>query len=669
MNQDMVRLAEWLERDPARVSEVLRRRPEVEEYGPARNVTELARRLELPAALVTLVERLPLPYLQVIEATHALGLGATPEVLSDLLRRSEPEHAQLVGDILEDLGHYAVIWPTDDGGLAVADGVRDLWPFPLGLSYSVRDLLHVLQTSTLRNMAKIQGVSPLPAGRLDLETAIARNLSDTSWVTKQPAQAPPGFAAPLLELARHRSIDAEVIDDDDYWYYLRQTPRDSAAHSAFLLKQDAYRWAGGLGLLLGQEYSEGWQMPAEVGLALRGDDYHAPFDPRRPTTMVTPVDPRSVSAAAEAAVTAFHQQTLAVLDAISGKELPLTKSGGLAVRDLNRLAKVALVEPSAARMALEIADGAGLISTAGGKIQTTPDFALWRSAEAPQRFALLLTAWWRLPFSPSLEQDADGKTIRPLDRLPLQPIGDLVRQAVMSSLQAHPSDQAVDYESFEATLLWDRAILRHVSPAGTTPWADIWAEAIALGLLAAGALTPLGRSVSETDLSTLAQRAEGLLPPSSQTAVFGSDLTVMVVGSPSAAISRLLDSAAVRESLGAAITWRFSRTSLREAMDNGSSGEQLEADLLAVAADGLPQPLRYLIRDLGRRHGEFRLSPAQSVIHSHDAARLAEAAADRSLRSLGLRLVAPTVLTSQRSLEETMTALRKAGFMPMPDLS
>jgi hypothetical protein len=80
-----------------------------------------------------------------------------------------------------------------------------------------------------------------------------------------------------------------------------------------------------------------------------------------------------------------------------------------------------------------------------------------------------------------------------------------------------------------------------------------------------------------------------------------------------------------------------------------------------------PQPLRYLIRDVGRRHGELRLSAALSVIRSDDIARLAEAAVDRSLRHLGLRLVAPTVLTSRAPMDEAMAALRKAGYLPMPE--
>jgi hypothetical protein len=42
-------------------------------------------------------------------------------------------------------------------------------------------------------------------------------------------------------------------------------------------------------------------------------------------------------------------------------------------------------------------------------------------------------------------------------------------------------------------------------------------------------------------------------------------------------------------------------------------------------------------------------------------------AVDRSLRRLHLRLLAPTVLTSEADDEETITALRAAGYLPMPD--
>ena len=159
-----------------------------------------------------------------------------------------------------------------------------------------------------------------------------------------------------------------------------------------------------------------------------------------------------------------------------------------------------------------------------------------------------------------------------------------------------------------------------------------------------------------------------LLPASSDSAIFGSDLTVMVFGSPTARVSQLLDSAATRESRGAGITWRFTRDTVRGVLDAGTGAAQLETKLASIATGDLPQPLRYLLHDIARRHGELQVSAAVSVIRGDDVARIAEAAADRGLRALGLRLVAPTVLTSLQQTDVTLAALRReASYFPMPE--
>jgi Helicase conserved C-terminal domain len=660
-------LAEWLAADPVRVTEVLQRRPDVANGTPPKTIEELARRLELPGSIAVLAERLPRPHLQVMEAAQAMGWGASRSELSSLLARTDPEHDTLLSAVLDDLSDYAVLWPGTDGRLHVAAGVGDLWPFPLGLSYSARLLLQTLTIHELRQIAVCQGLRTPPSQRADLERAVAQRLSDPQWVRDRVAEASPEISAPIIELAQPDADDPQVLDDDELYYQMRRGGRGSAAFDAFLARQAAYQWAAGLGLLLGKQYAHDWQMPAEVALALRGDTYRAPFHPRRPAYLPLPADPRSVAAASASAATEFHQEALAVLDVVARQELPLAKSGGLAVRDLTRLAKTAVVEPMAARMTLELAAAAGLITTDTGVISTTRQFLRWRSEEAARRYAELLFAWWHLPYAPSQKETPDGKAIRALYQPLLEMNGDLARQAVISSLWGQPADEAVDFETFQTTLLWDRPILEYVSPPGTKPWAHAWAEAESLGLIAMGALTELGRAVPAAKPPELVPLISTLLPASSDSAIFGSDLTVMVLGSPTARVSRRLDGAAVRESRGAGITWRFSRDTVRGVLDAGISADELEAELASIATGELPQPLRYLIHDVGRRHGELRLSAALSVVRSDDIPRLAEAAVDRSLRSLGLRLVAPTVLTSQLPMDETMAALRKAGYFPMPE--
>ena len=73
------------------------------------------------------------------------------------------------------------------------------------------------------------------------------------------------------------------------------------------------------------------------------------------------------------------------------------------------------------------------------------------------------------------------------------------------------------------------------------------------GVLVNGVMSPLGRALLAADPAGLLQAAADLLAPASSSGRFGSDLTVMVAGSPSAAVSHLLDTCADREGRGAAV--------------------------------------------------------------------------------------------------------------------
>jgi hypothetical protein len=146
-----------------------------------------------------------------------------------------------------------------------------------------------------------------------------------------------------------------------------------------------------------------------------------------------------------------------------------------------------------------------------------------------------------------------------------------------------------------------------------------------------------------------------------------ADLTAVVTGTPSADLTALLDSAADVETRGTAYTWRFGPASVRRALDAGYTGGSLLADLRAVAGKALPQPLEYLIMDVARRHGAVRASAVACCLRGEDTALLAEIASDKRLRALELRLLAPTVLASGTPLEETLAALRKAGYAPVAE--
>ncbi len=90
---------------------------------------------------------------------------------------------------------------------------------------------------------------------------------------------------------------------------------------------------------------------------------------------------------------------------------------------------------------------------------------------------------------------------------------------------------------------------------------------------------------------TLPHLCRRLLPPATATARIGADLAAVVTGTPSARPASLLDSVADRETGGAASVWRFNASSIRRAVDAGHTPTGITADLAAVAAGPLPQPL------------------------------------------------------------------------------
>jgi hypothetical protein len=169
-------------------------------------------------------------------------------------------------------------------------------------------------------------------------------------------------------------------------------------------------------------------------------------------------------------------------------------------------------------------------------------------------------------------------------------------------------------------------------------------------------------------LEELASRAADLLPVTRWMRVLQSDLTAVVSGQPDAAAARLRAATATSETVGTATIWRFSPATIRAALDAGHRAQDLRAELTTLSGRPLPQPLDYLISDVGRRHGHIRVRGSHCAITASGAeTETAEMLATRSLRALHLSRLAPTVLTSPSDPDKVLAALRKAGYAPMPE--
>ncbi|GHB24538.1 helicase C-terminal domain-containing protein [Streptomyces chryseus] len=645
-------LTAWLAGlDAAQLARVLGTRKDAAAPPEPLSVEELAERLLRPGSVALVLPRLPLPYLQVAEVLAAWGTPLTHGALVKALGATAPTAARKLDGVLAALADHALVWPDCDGRLHMAAPLRQAWDAPLGLDAPLEELLEGVTSEELRGMLVALGIKP-PGTRQQRTAAVLEHHGDLQRVASLIAKAP----AAARQLLEHRAKSA---------------PR----HKEFIVfgapvadTRPGERWALDRGLLIRNRNGYGLaRMPAEVALTLRGADWHAPFEPAPPAAELVPVPAVEVNREAAAAATAFAAHAASVLSACSSAPPARLKSGGIGARVLARIGKAAQADDAVLRIAVETAYSAGLLAVDGDRVAPTEEYDTWAVRAPAEQFAVLLQAWRDLQFTPSQARDTDGKSL-PAVAGALACDGCLqARHGLLTAAAMLPEGQGLKVATdLGALVAWHRP-LAHPAPQDETPFAAAVHEAELLGVVARGSLSPLGAALLSGGAEELAAVCRQLLPKATETARFGSDLTAVVTGTPSARVAELLDSTADREVSGTASVWRFCGDSIRRALDASRTPDEILAELNAITDGPLPQPLSYLIADAARRHGHVRIAPAVCVIHGDDPALLTEIAAHRGLSSLGLRQLAPTVLVSGSPPEKTLTALRNQGYAPVPE--
>ncbi|WP_409471066.1 helicase C-terminal domain-containing protein [Streptomyces sp. HC307] len=645
-------LATWLgSLDGSRLARVLGARKDAMSPPEPRSVGELADRLQRPGSVALALPLLALPHLQVAEALAALGARASHDALAKLLGATDDETTRELDAVLEVLADHALVWPDSAGELRMAKSLRQAWDAPLGLDAPLEQLLAGATSDELRGMLAALGVTP-PGTKPQRLDALVEHHSDPEQVVSVVAKAP-AAARKLLERR------AEGGPGQPQFIVLG-TPGPGLEPGA--------RWALDRGLLIQDRHGYGpARMPAEVALALRGPGWHAPFAPVPPSVRSASVTPAEVDHEASAAATAFASHAVSILSACSATAPARLKSGGIGARELARIGKAAQADDAVVRLALETAYAAGLLGRDGSRVAPTEAYDAWAEQEPPEQFAVLLQAWRNLALTPTQARDEDNKALPALADAP--PCNGCLqaRHGLLAAAAQLPAGQGTTVTSDLGPLIaWHRPLAHSSLPKGT-PFATVIREAEILGVLARGALSALGIHLRTGDMEGLGIECRRLLPSATATVRIGADLTAVVTGTPSARLASLLDSAADRETSGTASVWRFSADSIRRALDAGRVPDDIEADLAAVAAGPLPQPLSYLITDTARGHGRVRITPAACVLHGDEPALLAELAAHRKLAKLGLRQLAPTVLISRSPLDTTLATLRAEGYAPVAE--
>ncbi len=670
----------WLAgHDEAALATLFRRRPEVLHGTPPPDLTAVASRLTQHYGIEAALVRQPRPALEVLSALLMLG-GRVPvsqcAAALDDADAGVGAHLRHVRDWLGHLEDDALAWTDTDDVAHAAPLVDAVLPVPADWGRPARILLEGISKDALRPVLDAWGI-PRPGTKPATVAALAEAFSDPARLRAQLERLTP----------RHRELLAQGGDQE--W-----SPR-FADQRAYAERMAAQRAGIGAGLLLAPyAYSpfEG-EAPAEVLMALRGR--RLPFHPLPPAPPTLEVDAGLVDRDSTAALVQLNQASLSVLDQVRDRPVKGLQKGGIGAQEVTRVAKAAKVDSQTVRLVLDAACEARLFEDDEPVLRWGDAAAAWRDLDAGARMTVLLEHWLRTPRAPTQTHDTTARALAvgaPDRRCPLCVDGRLATLDEWVRLDGATAD--VD---LAARVAWSHPLAHtsHREPE-PDPWDDGWSsrrapraptpgpppllvsdeppdlgtiadEARLLGLVTRGAATPLLRALLGEDRPALVSLTDSMLPAAAGTATFGSDLTALVVGPPTSELSALLDACADRESRGGAVTWRFSTASVRRALDAGTTAAALTERLSQVAGSGLPQPLEYLLADVGRRHGRLRVASGRAVIRSDDEALLAEVTVDRKLRRLGLRLVAPTVAVSTAGEAETITALRAAGYLPMPE--
>ena len=408
--------------------------------------------------------------------------------------------------------------------------------------------------------------------------------------------------------------------------------------------------------------------------------WSAPTSARTRTDVGPPQpDPPDLDAADEPAapqadeVLVLVDRVDAVVRAVRAAPLEQVRAGGVAVKELRRLAKQLRLEADDVAQAVQLAGDAGLLvakmtRSGPGPVVVADSRPAWQEASAAERVAWLTTGWL-VGRAPLEGRRAGGSGPRPLAEVWGAATLPSFRRAVLRAADGRAADlwKALSAGSWHSPLAFE-----HVQDHDVT---TLLVDTARLGLTGPDRrLTSVGVALSralaegaDADGCREALRVawETVLPEPVDRLLLVPDLTAVVPGPPRAALRALLDDVADRESSGAGAVWRFSAGSVGRGLDLGHDAEGLLAELESRSGGSVPSTLRALVGDVAATHGRVRVREARSVLVCAD-----EATAQRLLTTRfpalpgGLQQVAPTVLVARTAVAGPLVAaLRASGHL------
>lgn len=414
-------------------------------------------------------------------------------------------------------------------------------------------------------------------------------------------------------------------------------------------------------------------LPGEVGLALRGGRTTTTARDAVPEVVTVERDPLLVERSAAGAAFELVRRVELMLDHWGLEPPGVLRSGGLGVRDLKALSRDLHVDEPTAGLLVEVAAAAGLLTEGvdgeGDPVWLPTDaFDAWSAGSTAERWAALADAWLASPRLVLLvgTRDPAGRTWNALAPDLSSVLAAEARRITLEVLAGLEPGAALATGTGVASLVQRVGWLR---PRRPPMYAELVAatvaEAAVLGVLGAGALSSAGRALRGGEHDAALAAISPYLPQPVDHVLLQADLTAVAPGPLEAELARTLHLLADVESRGGATVYRFTPGSVRRAFDAGWSAGEVHDFVASVSRTPVPQPLTYLVDDVARTFGTVRVGHAEAFLRADDEAALTELLHHPKAASLGLRRIAPTVLTSTTPVDVLLPRLRELGVAPV----
>jgi hypothetical protein len=628
--------------EPALVR-LLRARPDVRVEPVPRGFEQLAQRLCLPDSLATALRALSLDLHTVGQAIAIAGSEVTVSDVADLV--NAPTAA--VSELIDELCRRGLAW-REGAALRLPEALSQHWTSDVGGGRPVAQIAKTVLADELRATAQALGIEVVGLHKPELIDKISHTMSDRPAMIAA-INALPARARQRLDVLRHPALGLYV---GVFEHRATADPTEALVRAGLVLR-----------------HHHTLELPREVAVAAWLAQ-HVVELLARPDLPRAQTDRHSCLDAARGAAEELLRCVTTLLDEATGRPFTALKKGGIGARERARLAARLSVSDHLLVLCLDVAHAAGLLAQAETGYVPTCAYPAWRDAEPGRRWATLAHAWFLLDFAPTYRVLDEDKHQPP--PLPLASTAGLIRRAMLLAASPGASVRGAgdQIDWFAPAHGYPAQERRHRVRAAVR-------EAELLGVVGADRISELGKHLlTVTDprheptagdpVAELTDLCMPLLPQAACTVIVQSDLTAVVSGQPSAAVSRLLALAADNEAHGAAGIWRFTPTTIRAALDAGWQATDLLAELTAISGRPLPQPLEYLITDTARQHGTIRVRGMRSCVVA-DETTITELMHTRSLTKLHLARLAPTVVSSPLELDDVLTRLRRAGFSPLAE--